>query len=77
MIGAVAIGSDRFEDASREWSIGVQIVSRPADQFLNTNPRIRDSHRSRRVTAGSQFPREVTEMAVVDTWRATAFHRDR
>jgi hypothetical protein len=32
MIAAIAIGSDKFEDASREWSLGVQIVSRPPDQ---------------------------------------------
>jgi hypothetical protein len=33
MIAAVAIGSDEFKDASREFTLGVQIVSRPPDQF--------------------------------------------
>lgn len=33
MIAAVAIGSDEFKDASREFSLGVQIVSRPPDHL--------------------------------------------
>jgi len=32
--------------------------------LLNTNPMILDFRGSRRVTAGSQFPREVTEVTI-------------
>ena len=36
----VAMGLNQVEDASSEFISGVQIVSPPPDQFLNTNPMI-------------------------------------
>ena len=40
MINPVAMGPDEVEDASGEFDLGVQIVSRPPDQTSNSDPAI-------------------------------------
>src|SRR5713101_5549211 len=56
----VAIPPNKVEDTSCELNGGVQIVSPPPDHFCIRNPRFSGVVRSRRVTAGSQFPGELS-----------------